>query len=74
MKLYKVSLIIIMILGIIFIGNSDPMKNLYKNSASIITGLKIDDKSKNSTKKEDTKEKEKAEGHTIIQKGRKNVR
>lgn len=65
MKLYKVSLIIIMILGIIFIGNSDPMKNLYKNSASIITGLKIDDKSKNSTKKEDTKEKEKAEKYLI---------
>ena len=63
MKLYKVSLIIIMILGIIFIGNSDPMKNLYKNSASIITGLKIDDKSKSSTKKESTKE----NGNVLLQ-------
>lgn len=59
MKLYKVSLVIILILGMIFIGNSDPMKNLYKNSASIITGLKIDDKNKDTTKKEDIKGKEK---------------
>ena len=36
-----------MILGIIFIGTSQPIKNLYKNSASIITGLKIDDNKKN---------------------------
>ena len=47
MKLYKISLVIIMILGIIFIGTSQPIKNLYKNSASIITGLKIDDNKKN---------------------------
>lgn len=59
MKLYKVSLVIILILGMVFIGNSDPMKNLYKNSASIITGLKIDDKNKDTTKKEDIKGKEK---------------
>ena len=65
MKVYKVSLIIIMILGIIFIGNSDHMKNLYKNSASIITGLKIDDKNKNSTKKESTKEKKQVEKYLI---------
>lgn len=65
MKLYKVSLIIIIILGIIFIGNSDPMKSLYKNSASIITGLKVDNKNKNSTKKESIKEKEKADKYLI---------
>ena len=65
MKLYKVSLIIIIILGIIFIGNSDPMKNLYKNSASIITGLKIDDKSKNTIKKESTSKQQKNEKYLI---------
>ena len=65
MKVYKTSLIIIMILGIIFIGNSNPMKNLYKNSASIITGLKIDDKNKDSTQKESTKGKKQAEKYLI---------
>ena len=58
MKIYKASLIVMIILGIVFIGKSDPMKNLYKNSASIITGLKIDDKEKDSTKKESTNKKE----------------
>lgn len=65
MKVYKISLIIIMVLGIIFIGKSDPIKSLYKNSASIIEGLKIDDKSKDSTKKESTKGKEKVEKYLI---------
>ena len=65
MKVYKVSLIVIMVLGIIFIGKSDPMKNLYKNSASIITGLKIDDKNKGSTKNESVKKKEKVEKYLI---------
>ena len=47
MRIYKLSLVAIIILGIIFIGKSDPMKNLYKNSASIITGLNIDAKDQN---------------------------
>lgn len=58
MKIYKTSLIIMIILGIVFIGKSDPVQNLYKNSASIVTGLKIDDKDKDSSKKQSTNEKE----------------
>lgn len=56
MKIYKASLIIMIILGIVFIGKSDPVQNLYKNSASIVTGLKIDDK--DSSKGQGTNEKE----------------
>lgn len=65
MKIYKISLSIIIILGIMFIGSSDPMKNLYKNSTSIITGLRLDDKNKDSTEKENTKSKEKVEKYLI---------
>lgn len=65
MRLYKSSLIIIMILGIIFIGNSNPMKKLYKNSESIITALKIDDKPKDSTENKITKNKDRSEKYLI---------
>lgn len=59
MKVYKISLIIIIVLGIVFIGQSDPMQNLYKNSASIITALKIDDKDKNINNNKNLDKKEK---------------
>ena len=65
MKLYKISLVIIMILGIIFIGTSQPIKNLYKNSASIITGLKIDDNKKNPADNKEVNKKEKVEKYLI---------
>ena len=69
MKVYKVSLIVMIILGIVLIGKSDPVKSLYKNSASIITGLKIDDKNKDSNKKEsdseNVKEEKKSEKYLI---------
>ncbi len=47
MKIYKISLFIIIILGIIFISVSEPAKNLYKTSTSLISALKSDDKEKN---------------------------
>ena len=65
MKLYKISLVIIMILGIIFIGTSQPIKNLYKNSASIITGLKIYDNKENSEDNKEVNKKEKVEKYLI---------
>lgn len=67
MKIYKLSLIAIIILGTIFIGMSNPMKNLYKNSASIITGLNIDTKDdKNNGKDEkDSKLDEKKQKYLI---------
>lgn len=65
MKVYKISISIIIILGIIFVGSSDPMKNLYKNSTSIITGLNIDNKNKESTKNENTKGQKGAEKYLI---------
>lgn len=44
MKIYKICLLVIMLTGIIFIGISNPMKELYKASASMIFGMKIDNK------------------------------
>lgn len=64
MRIYKLSLVAIIILGIIFIGKSDPMKNLYKNSASIITGLNIDAKDQNGNR-QDKKSDEKKDKYLI---------
>lgn len=64
MKIYKASLIIMIILGIVFIGKSDPVQNLYKNSASIVTGLKIDDK--DSSKEQGTNEKEEKKSQKLL--------
>ena len=64
MKIYKTSLIIMIILGIVFIGKSDPVQNLYKNSASIVTGLKIDDK--DSSKEQGTNEKEEKKSQKLL--------
>ena len=52
MKLYKTLLLLLIFLGGIFIGTSDPVKNMYKNSAAIITSImdydnnKIEEKDK----------------------------
>ena len=50
MKTYKISLFIIILMGMIFIATSDPMKSLYKSSASIIAGLNTDNKDENKKK------------------------
>ena len=57
MKTYKVSLVVIIIFGIIFIGTSNPAKNLYKNSASMITALINNKDNKDIVNKESKKEK-----------------
>lgn len=58
MKLYKLSLALIIILGITIIGSSLPIQDLYKSSASIITGLSInDDKEENSTTEDKAEQK-----------------
>ncbi|WP_455539985.1 N-acetylmuramoyl-L-alanine amidase family protein [Terrisporobacter sp.] len=54
MKVYKISLIVIIIIGIVFIGTSSPMQNLYKSSAFIIGNLD-NNKSPTKTKNKDKK-------------------
>lgn len=57
MKTYKVSLVVIIIFGMIFIGTSNQTKNLYKNSTSMITALLNNKDNKNIVNKESKKEK-----------------
>lgn len=51
MRIYKISIMIIVIVGILFIGTSNPAQNLYKNSASIIGALNDKDEAKDKKEK-----------------------